>query len=445
MINISIIMPLYNAEKYLNEALQSVLKQTYTDFELICVDDASADTTMEILRNFQKKDNRIRIISNNERMGAATSRNKGIKVAQGEYITFLDGDDIFEEEMLEIAYKTARKNDADIVIYEYKHVLSENIYNKLIYERSSQFVNKYCQKPFKVSDYSPLDFLHWTGTPCNKLYRRDFIVLNQLEFQTLSCSNDVFFVEMALFLAEKIIVLDDRRVMVYARDHFEVSRISYDRDPMCAYLAIEKIGKELTARKIFSEFAEYYYWLVYIVLNGALILTKTEENRVRFYEFLMKEGIRNLFDINRECFEKTDRYIMNLLVQYEKQEYETQWYKKVTLFSYYLEKKEHEVRNLFQAFIENNVHTVLWGVGIKGKALLEFLAIYNLNVSSVVDKDEQKWGSQVCGYMVKSPEQIWDETQVIIVTSHAIYSELLPITEKKKIQLVNIEAIVGKD
>lgn len=97
---ISIIMPLYNAERFLNETLQSIRNQTYTNYELICVDDCSTDRTFEMLQQAMKIDGRIRLLHNNVRSGAAVSRNKGMEEAKGEYLAFLDGDDIFEEEKI---------------------------------------------------------------------------------------------------------------------------------------------------------------------------------------------------------------------------------------------------------------------------------------------------------------------------------------------------------
>lgn len=445
MISISIIMPLYNAEKYLKEALQSVLNQTCKDFELICINDASNDKTLEILRAYQCLDNRIKIMSNKERLGAAESRNKGIGAALGEYITFLDGDDIFEEEMLELAYQTAKRHDVDIVMYEYKHASNEQIYVKQDVLRSPIFIEKYCKAPFAIKDYLPIELLNWTTAPWNKLYRKSFIDSNYLSFQTLSSSNDVFFVEMALLLAEKIIMLNDRRVMVYARDHYQPSRISNDRDPMCAYHAVGKIGNELMKRELFDAFSEYYYWLLFSILRAAIVLTKRDENRIRFYEFLGQGGLKNLLDIDRKCFEKADNYIKNLLMQFEKQEYSAQWYNKTTLLPFYLDKHGEGVKELFQTFEENGVQSVLWGAGAKGKEFLEFLQTHNLKVTVVVDKDERKQGQLICGYEVKNPEEIWDEAQVILVTSYAVYRELLPIAEGKKIELVNVEEVVGKD
>ena len=131
--DISVIMPIYNGEKYLEETLRNLLKQTQKNFEIICIDDNSTDVTLNILKRYREADERIRILKNNERMGAAFSRNRGIYEAKGKYITFLDGDDIFEEVMLESAYKTIEKWHTDIVIYGILQVPSEHIYEKKPY------------------------------------------------------------------------------------------------------------------------------------------------------------------------------------------------------------------------------------------------------------------------------------------------------------------------
>lgn len=115
MKDITVIMPLFNAERYLSEALNSVLCQTYGGFELICINDCSTDNTKTILADFQKKDKRIKVLENVERLGAGMSRNKGLREASGEYVIFLDGDDIFEKELLEEARNTMEKNGTDIV------------------------------------------------------------------------------------------------------------------------------------------------------------------------------------------------------------------------------------------------------------------------------------------------------------------------------------------
>ena len=111
---ISIIVPVYNAEKYLRETMTYIVEQTMRDIEIICVNDASTDNSLHILEEFAGKDTRIRIITNSSNRGAAISRNRGMDMAQGTYVCFLDADDIFAEDMLEKEYEAICRYNADI-------------------------------------------------------------------------------------------------------------------------------------------------------------------------------------------------------------------------------------------------------------------------------------------------------------------------------------------
>lgn len=442
-VNISIIMPVYNAEKYLGETLQSILKQTYKDFEILCINDASIDTSLEILKNFQCVDKRIRILENNEHSGAALSRNVGIREAKGKYITFLDGDDIFEEEMLELAYRAMERYDVDIVMYEYMHVSSEHIYERRCIQRRERFVEKYCNSPFSIRACEPIEFMNWKDGPCNKLYKRSFIISNKLEFQTLPSSNDVYFVQMALLLSEKIIALNDRRVMLYARDHDEPTRISRDRDPMCVYRAMVKLGQELIARKVFSEVFQHYYCRVFYALKASIYKTKKSENARLFYEFLQKEGINNLASLSYDCYTKIDSYIYGLLENFKKLDFSTGWYKNESILDFYLYKNAHKVISLFQSYEKNHMTVAIWGIGRNGRKLLNFLHNNNLSVNEVVDKSENKCGEIVNGYKIRKPDEVIERIQVVVVCSLNIYEEVISELQGKKVDVVNIEDVVG--
>ena len=97
---ISVIMPVYNAEKYLSMAIESILNQTYKNIELICVDDCSHDKSLTILEDYQKQDSRIIIIKNKENSGPAICRDKGINASSGKYVAFIDNDDWYELDAL---------------------------------------------------------------------------------------------------------------------------------------------------------------------------------------------------------------------------------------------------------------------------------------------------------------------------------------------------------
>ncbi len=114
MVKISVIIPVYNDEKYIRECLDSIANQTLNDIEIICINDGSTDSSLEILNEYYK-DKRI-VIINQPNQGSAIARNKGLDIAQGEYIGFLDADDIYiDSKSLEMMFNAAKENDADMV------------------------------------------------------------------------------------------------------------------------------------------------------------------------------------------------------------------------------------------------------------------------------------------------------------------------------------------
>ena len=111
---ISVIMPVYNTSQYLRRSIESVLNQTFKDFELICINDGSTDNSLQILEEYATTDSRIKII-NQENSGAGYSRNVGISRSTGKYLAFLDADDWYDENFLFDVYKAATENNADVV------------------------------------------------------------------------------------------------------------------------------------------------------------------------------------------------------------------------------------------------------------------------------------------------------------------------------------------
>ena len=120
MPKISIIIPIYKVEKYLEKCLDSVLRQTFTDWEAICINDGSPDKCDEILAKYAQKDKRIKVI-NQENQGVSISRNNGLKQAEGEYILFLDSDDFIHPQLLEICYTLSEKEKAQMVNFNFQN------------------------------------------------------------------------------------------------------------------------------------------------------------------------------------------------------------------------------------------------------------------------------------------------------------------------------------
>ena len=122
---ISIIIPVYNSEKYIAQCLDSVVNQTLKDIEIICVNDGSTDGTLNILQEYALKDNRIKTI-NQKKSGVSSARNAGFKISSGEFIYFLDSDDFIHKNLLEITYHFAEKYSADMVCFDYQDFSNEN-------------------------------------------------------------------------------------------------------------------------------------------------------------------------------------------------------------------------------------------------------------------------------------------------------------------------------
>lgn len=115
MVNVSVIIPVYNAEKFIGACLDSVIAQTEKEIEILCVDDGSTDNSLEILRNYEKQDPRIRVFTGKNE-GAPSARNKGFRASRGSFVVFFDGDDKMEPEMLEILLSHQQKSGAQMVM-----------------------------------------------------------------------------------------------------------------------------------------------------------------------------------------------------------------------------------------------------------------------------------------------------------------------------------------
>lgn len=120
MVKISVILTAFNEEKYIRKAIESILNQTLTDFELIVVNDGSNDNTLDIINGFDDK--RIKLI-NQDNIGPGASRNKALTIAQGEYIMYLDGDDWYSYDALEIAYREAKDKSTDFTFYQMINIM----------------------------------------------------------------------------------------------------------------------------------------------------------------------------------------------------------------------------------------------------------------------------------------------------------------------------------
>ena len=262
MTKVSIIIPVYNAEKYLGKCLESLLSQTLQEMEIICVDDGSSDGSPEILKRFQERDGRVRILTQ-ENQYAGAARNNGMKEAQGEYLLFLDADDFFENTLLEKVYNQGKKMEADIVLFGAKQY---NDKTGIVSPASWYFKRDALprENPFSGKTENTDVFALVTPAPWTKLFRREFVEKQGLSFQGLQNSNDVYFVLTALALAEKITYVDE--ALVFYRVGMKGSlQGSKSLHPDCFIEAYAGVYHELQRRGIYERYEEGF---MNILLSG---------------------------------------------------------------------------------------------------------------------------------------------------------------------------------
>ena len=220
-IKISVIMPVYNAYDYLKLAIDTVLSQTLRDLELICIDDGSTDGSLSIIKECQSADERIRIVTENN-AGPSVARNKGIVRARGEFVIFLDADDIYEPTLLETLYKMAIENDLDIAVASFDILNNKKgKYSPATPEPHGDiFASGAVVSKSEFPDYI---LQSTTGYVWNKLFRASFIKEKELTFEPeLYVFEDVHFVCTALSLASRVAKTDS--VLIHHRVYSEQSR-----------------------------------------------------------------------------------------------------------------------------------------------------------------------------------------------------------------------------
>lgn len=225
-IKISVVMPIYNAEKYLGRAIRDVLNQTLSDIELICVDDGSTDNSTDIINSFVKKDSRVSSIRQSN-AGPSVARNKGFVLAQGKYVIFLDADDMYEPTLLESLYNMAQKDNLDVAVTRF------DIYNESSkgYVKQADEPHASIFAPGKVTsknEYPDFIFASTTGYVWNKLIRTSFIRDKKIAFDNdLYVFEDVHFVCSVMALAERVERIDD--ILIHHRVYSEQSRATLFR------------------------------------------------------------------------------------------------------------------------------------------------------------------------------------------------------------------------
>lgn len=196
MTDVAIIIPMYNSENYIGDTLKSLIRQTYTDISIICVDDGSTDNTRKIVEKYSQKDGRIKYLYQSN-CGAPMARNNGLINSNSRYVLFFDADDILMNNAIEIMVKRIKNDNSDICIGSYEELGGKKLkyyYGNSIFELDEMNI-------FSVAKLDPL--------PGNKLYKREVINSKNIRFENLAIGQDLNFFIKYLLICNKVSFIND--------------------------------------------------------------------------------------------------------------------------------------------------------------------------------------------------------------------------------------------
>lgn len=290
MINVSVIIPVYNAEAHLIECLQSVCAQSLKNIEIICVNDGSTDKSAQILAEYARFDSRIKVF-NQVNAGAGAARNHGLREAKGKYLSFLDADDFFEVDMLEKAFNKAEADFADVVVYKADFYDDKRgIFFPCTYSLREKMLPD--QKPFAGIDVEKDIFKTIVGWAWDKLFRTEFVKGNNLYFQEQRTSNDLLFVFSAFVKAERITTISD--VLAHQRRCASGTlSVTREKSWTCFFDALIALRNQLASWGLYQRFEQDYinYALHFCLWN---LNTLKEPTREKLFRQLRNEWFQEL-------------------------------------------------------------------------------------------------------------------------------------------------------
>lgn len=286
-------MPVYNSKKYMSKSINSVLTQTLKEIELICINDFSTDGSLKKLKEFQKKDKRIRIINNDKNLGPGKSRNVAISKAAGKYICFVDSDDWLEKNSCEILFKKAELENADIIYIKPKLVFSDKIIldKRLLTKKELKNIDTVFRKNL-------LRKIAWA--PWSKMVKRDIIIKNKIKFPDIHIAEDMDFSSKVIYYSKKISCADEYLYNYYLREGSLMSFSNSKRRIENYFESIKLLKNFLLSKAIFQKYQKeftYFKLYNYLAISGVMCYSKEKLDKKKYRKLIKNDPDFNFLKI----------------------------------------------------------------------------------------------------------------------------------------------------
>lgn len=386
MKKISIIVPAFNVEKYIRKCLDSLINQTLKDIEIICIDDASQDETKTILKEYEKKDERIQIIYHKHNQGLPTSRNDGLKIARGKYIAFVDADDYVDFDGYEKLYDFCEQYHLELGFFHYRDIYETD---DVVYRDNGKISNHYegiyngraLLKLFLENK----DFFYFAWAA---LFNREFLFNNNLFFKNMGIGESGEYMLRNILIANRVAVSD---YVIY--NYFQREKSIMHTEGAKGKLLFGQIIQYMTVLK----------------------LSIDEQNEIGMSNFLQFQknkihgGLQSLSEINTNeikdsLYDIFEKHVFQLLCE-QKERYEFNFSKEMI-------KK-----------ISNNKNIIIYGAGYATPDLIEYLNKYNVEILGIAVSDKRNNPESIYGHHVYEIQELkhFYQRALVIVAANIKY------------------------
>ena len=432
MKKISVIVPVYNSEAYIEKCVNSLLKQTYKNIEIIMIDDASDDSSVEIMREYEKEyKGYIKCFYLKEPLCAGGARNIGIKNAAGEYITFVDSDDYIKENMLEVMYNKVEKSGADECNFNCNMIdsLTQNpILHNRFYEEAMGKLD-FCKRRINI--------LLNTSVCWGILIKKSILLENKIYFPEKNMCEDYVW-KCVFWIYVDFVEMVKEGLYIHIRHTDSLSHVENRRNDF--EKSVQWLREWYNSKKWTKEEHKLFLYGILKCLNMILlyhnsILEKVNKDK---YINLIKE-IKSIYSylkydigiylndtilMGKNNNKNNYKYIKNL------------YYDEYNLF-------KTGINNLINKYKNNGYSIFIFGGGRKGTAFLEVIDSNKCKVDGIIDSDYLKWGRKIItGHIIYNIQVLKEKRAVVFIINRDYYTFVeneIANFENKDVKLVNLE------
>lgn len=443
MIKVSVIVPAYNAEKYLGRCLDSLIKQTLKDIEIIIIDDGSTDSTWNIIIEYQNRyQDIVKGHKNKRNIGTGSTRNVGLSLAQGDYIIFVDSDDWVSPDYCLKLWEKAIEEKADVV-YCTAHQVDAN--GQVIFE----MIPQYREMNLKDSINKRKGFiagLHNTIAYWNQLVRCDIYTYSGYQAMEGAIFNEDYMLACLPFLCEKIAVID---TPLYFQERRSNSVFYSEKKKFNERVrAADRVLEMANALNIFENNKEEWEYL-YIVM--AFLNAIPEFLNRKLYHMcpmdLMNTAIKKISDRFPEFIH--NKYLLISLFEEQVRFLRAFCEGTDSFYHFYFggyaslnDVYSNKIIQLVESMADKRI--AIWGAGLKGQAfLLKGHSGVNKNICWIIDINEDLWGENICGIPIVSFDMIREEVETVLVMNDNHFVDIKNRIDAEadtySINLINLE------